>query len=508
MAVAAVLWIRLGNLGDRPLHHDESLDAWFAWRLSTGRTYVYDPAYHGPLRIMLTAGLFKLVGAGDTAARCLAAASGVALVATPGMIRSSLGRVGWIAAAVALAVSPTLVYFSRFGREDLPYALAATVGSLALVEFLREPRAHLAVVGALGLACAAAIKESFAITVLVLVTYLVGLIAIEWRGLRMWRQIPTLRRFGEVGAEPWWWAATAFVTVFVLSYTVLFTDPGGVWRGIWDGPTYWLGQHEVGRGSQPWSYYGVLATAYEWPMLILAAIGTWGAVRRPDRVRLFLVWSAISQFVIYSWAGERFPWLIVHPMVPIAMLAGLGAECTWHWGRLRSVGHRWIAASVLAVAVVWSVGMSVVIAQVRPNDPRELVVAVQTTDDVRGVAAELDRASATGSILIDGSDGGGWPFGWYVRDLPVIGFELSSSTIPLGVSAVVVAEANVPMLGLPPDAGTPFDLRATWLPDYSNRSPGVWWSWFTQRTVWNPVQQVPFRLVLIDPVTGAVIPSR
>ena len=43
-------FLRLWALGDKPLHHDESIHAWYSFKLFTdgGGAYRYDPAYHGP----------------------------------------------------------------------------------------------------------------------------------------------------------------------------------------------------------------------------------------------------------------------------------------------------------------------------------------------------------------------------------------------------------------------------------------------------------------------------
>ena len=157
--MAAILWLRLAALGARPMHHDESLDAWFSWRLSTGQGYEYDPVYHGPLRIILTAGVFRVFGTSDVTARLLTATCGLALLATPLLVRRALGRVSTVAAIVALAISPSLVYFARFGREDMPFALAATVASLGIVEYLRQPRPWLPPLSGVSAAAAATCHE-------------------------------------------------------------------------------------------------------------------------------------------------------------------------------------------------------------------------------------------------------------------------------------------------------------------------------------------------------------
>lgn len=92
--VAVALVSRLAALGSRPLHHDESLDAWFSWRYLNGTYEGYDPVYHGPLRFYITAWFYWLLGESEAVARLLPALSGVAVVALPWFWRRDLGKIG------------------------------------------------------------------------------------------------------------------------------------------------------------------------------------------------------------------------------------------------------------------------------------------------------------------------------------------------------------------------------------------------------------------------------
>jgi uncharacterized protein (TIGR03663 family) len=117
IAFAAVL--RFWDLGARTFHGDEAIHAGFAWQLFDGRGYVHNPLTHGPFQFFGTALVFVLFGDSDYTARVLPALFGAALVALPFFFRGHLGRAGAVAAALLLAVSPTLLYFSRFAREDI-----------------------------------------------------------------------------------------------------------------------------------------------------------------------------------------------------------------------------------------------------------------------------------------------------------------------------------------------------------------------------------------------------
>jgi DNA-binding beta-propeller fold protein YncE len=63
-----------------------------------------------------------------------------------------------------------------------------------------------------------------------------------------------------------------FYAIFIPLYTTLFTWGLGVLTGIVGGLGYWIEQHEVVRGGQPWYYYLWLWPFYEWLVILFALI--------------------------------------------------------------------------------------------------------------------------------------------------------------------------------------------------------------------------------------------
>ena len=82
------------------------------------------------------------------------------------------------------------------------------------------------------------------------------------------------------GWEGWGWFLAAFAGIFTLLFTTFLTHPGGLWDGIYTGLKYWLDQHGVARGGEPWQFYSVVLTTIEWPALLLGAIGAVSLWRR------------------------------------------------------------------------------------------------------------------------------------------------------------------------------------------------------------------------------------
>ena len=170
--VLAALVARLWDLGSRAMHHDESLHALYSYNLALGDGYRHDPMMHGPFQMEATAGLFLLFGDSDFTARLLYALAGTVLVALPFFLRSRLGRTGALLAAVMLAASPAMFYFSRFARNDILIAVWTLALVIAVWRYLDEGKTkYLYWVSGL-LALAFATKESAYVITTILGSYM------------------------------------------------------------------------------------------------------------------------------------------------------------------------------------------------------------------------------------------------------------------------------------------------------------------------------------------------
>lgn len=124
----------------------------------------------------------------------------------------------------------------------------------------------------------------------------------------------------------------AGVLLFVLLHTTFLTNAAGLVTGTVGAITYWLAQQGVQRGNQPWYYYAVTLGLYEFLPLLFGGLGLvrfWFARRawkaETDESRIFVSFVAfwlLASLVIYGWAGEKMPWLTVHLVLPLILLAG------------------------------------------------------------------------------------------------------------------------------------------------------------------------------------------
>ncbi len=114
LAIASRFYI----LGARVMSHDETSHTYFSWRLYQGQGYQHDPMMHGPLQFHLVALTFLLFGDNDFTARIPAALFSIATVLFMWNFRRYLGRLGALLAAVGFLISPYMLYYGRYVRNE------------------------------------------------------------------------------------------------------------------------------------------------------------------------------------------------------------------------------------------------------------------------------------------------------------------------------------------------------------------------------------------------------
>ena len=120
----------------------------------------------------------------------------------------------------------------------------------------------------------------------------------------------------------WLRSAAIFYSVWLALYTTFFTNMVGVGSGMWQSLGYWLVQQEERRGGQPWYYYFVVAPIYETLPFLFSIAAVVYYILRGDRFTRFLAYWVVLTFVLYSWAGEKMPWLVVNLALPMIVLSG------------------------------------------------------------------------------------------------------------------------------------------------------------------------------------------
>lgn len=533
-ALVALL-LRLWALGDRAMHHDESLHGVYSWYLMgrAGPEYHYDPMMHGPLQFHMIGMFYSFLGSSPFVARLWSASCGTALVLCPWLIRRQLGRTATYALMTIFCLSPIILYFSRFAREDMQFGLFTFLTVVGLVRYVADRQDEAIdywrwlylVAAAFGLSYAA--KESAYLNAAMLLGFLgiwlAGELLPGHLGTRMSGSRRVVRetergrteRGGREGAVPipLWLPALAvlglvvlgaaikvlsgsglgalFVVVAVpglyLLYLLFTTERHGLlidtlrgtpfvawgfsvaivavlfvlfywpindpisWGfvpgahtvpttlevagkpaqpftystdGIFGGLGYWIAQTPVARGGQPWYYYLLIIPLYEWTVVLFGLIGGVYLLLRQRAsffAMLILYWN-VATLGIYCWTTEKMPWNSVHVVIPLAVLAAIGIA--------RGLANlkptvRYLTIGGVAITGLASIHNAYTLSYLNGANPVELMVYVQTHQDVPKIYDELGRlqaviaAQAPGGdkrlhLVVDAADE--WPWVYYLRD--------------------------------------------------------------------------------------------
>ncbi|MCL0100039.1 TIGR03663 family protein [Dehalococcoidia bacterium] len=581
--ILGALLARLWDLGSRAIHHDESLHAFYAWSFASGHGYEHNPMMHGPFQIEASGLIFRMLGDSDFTARILYVIAGTILVGMPILLRKRLGSLGSLFSSVMLAISPTMLYFSRFARNDILIGVWTLGLVVCIWRYIDEGKNRYLYIAAILLSLAFSTKETAYLITVTLGIYLVmirlsqtwpsirnkivfgqvsppfavyiilaGLISSISRilnhsresrhagllvmlitltlplwaaALSVFQNTPLLSWSNLILATPvdgggpigaplrggnvlatyflvvlglaavylgwrwrWaiWWRYTAiFYSIFVILYTALFSNPNGLGSGLWQSLGCWVVQQGEARGSQPWYYYFLLGSIYEYLPIILSVVGAIYYLRRKDALGRFLVFWAIFTLGIYTVASEKMPWLLVNITLPIIILAGKflgelvgridwrrvvrGRELTFaacvpllaimlyvaafynvsDWRLLDTLlvvsalggaiglttmcgfmsreieGRNLVALITLPlvfILLVLTIRTGWNVAYKNGDVPVEMLVYTQTTPDLARLAALLKEPGNAVTVTIDSTNGFNWPWHWYLRNNDRVNF--------------------------------------------------------------------------------------
>ncbi len=552
---------RFWALGDRPLHHDESIHAYQSWTLSRGGDWRYDPAYHGPFLYYANALVYRVFGASDFTARLLPAVFGLLLIGFAWPLKRWIGGAAAVYAVLVLA-SAHFAYFSRFIREDV-YSLVFTLGTiLAFQRFLETDRAKWLTLSAVLFAFAGVTKENAYMTGVLFVAY--GI----WRLLeRAASAKPYIRSFARAVQDTAGWtrrhlfpvfsAGIVFLVIWVTMYTAFLRYPGD-WWAINKAVKYWMGQHAIARIPGPWYYYFPQILYYDTAILLASAFAfPWREWRRDPLLRAVLVLSpivlgaayvravapgmatlpglaaialgavavgivlflrrspeppeatpfvrfvafwAIGSLVLYGWAREKVPWLTVHPLLPLTIVASLGVTRLW-----RERGRPWARVALGAIALLFAIntgGMYLACFRYGAHDVErephhaEMIAYVQTTRDLVRALSSVGQARARiapGQSVITVAGEAAWPLTWYLRDVPTTWTQrIEQASTPIIVADWDAEGALEKQLAGRYDAKR-VPIRAWWFPETKKGAEGTRPSfmdalrWWLFHEIWSPI---------------------
>ncbi|MBL9138581.1 MAG: TIGR03663 family protein [Verrucomicrobiales bacterium] len=453
LAAFVALALRWPGLDRRPMHADEAVNARIFQGLWERGEYRYNPdEYHGPTLHYASLPLAGLSGAKDFSQlsernlRSVAVLAGLALVILVALLRDGLGNVGTAAAALLLAISPAMVFYSRYFIHEMLLVAFTLLLIGGAWRYLQSPCAAWAVVAGAGLGLTHATKETFIIHLVAM-----GGSLMLMRGWQRWRV-----RESTPSKRTWQRSHLALALGVAAGISsILFTSFFQNGHGLVDSVATYLPWMRRAGGHSPhihgWSFYFERLFWYRsakgplWSeafIAVLALVGGVAAWTRKDPTQpdamlpRFLVCYAAATTGAYTIIPYKTPWCLLNFLLPTILLAGVGAEAiVGALGRLRSAASSravsWaaqrlgltVATLVMAGAAVhlawqaWRASHSWVTHRGNPYTyAQTLPNLLELTDRVRAITAVSPQgADTTVKVIVPNSDY--WPLPWYLRSL-------------------------------------------------------------------------------------------
>jgi uncharacterized protein (TIGR03663 family) len=464
LALVLALGLRIVSLDRRPMHHDEANQAVkFGRLLETGR-YEYDPAdHHGPTLYYLTLpaawvrGQATLAALDERTLRIVPACFGVALPLLFLTLRRRLGRAAVASAMLLAALSPALVYYSRFYIQESIFAFLGVACLIATGRYRDRPSLAAAAVAGACAGLAYATKETSVIVVPAAVVAVA--VAHHWTGPG--RRQPAARVMDERGGPPVRHGiagAAGALGVAWLFFSSFFTHQAGFIDSIRAFRVFVERGTGTGAHVQPWHYYlqllgwsssgGVL-----WTEAAVLALACFGLVAAGGRTGTFwkraIAIYAVVTTAAFSALAYKTPWNILPFHAGIVLLAGIGVDALWQWGWRRR-GPIPLALAVLFCAACAHLGWQSWRAIDRfAADPRNPYVYAHTSPDLLRLVQRVKDLSALDPdgkrmlIKVVAGPYEQWPLPWYLRGMERVGYwPRAAEAEPLGGTPVIIASQD------------------------------------------------------------------
>lgn len=480
-SATVALAFRWPDLDRRPMHHDEAVNARIFQGLWERGEYRYDPdEYHGPTLHYATLAAAGLSGAQDfehlseRTLRSVAVVAGVVSVLLVALLHDGLGRVGTAAAALLLALSPAMVFYSRYFIHEMGLVAFTLLLIGGAWRYRQSHHPVWAAVAGAGLGLTYATKETF-----ILHLGAMGIAAALAAPWPPWRH----RAFAPT-ARAWRWSPLALaVGVAALVSAVLFTSFFTNGRGLLDSVVTYFPWLRRAGGHSPhihsWTFYferlfwyraakGPLWTEAFIAVLALAGgVAAWwrvspgpasraravnqegpvgcdlpagqGEAAAPDDappLPRFLAFYTIAVTAAYTLIPYKTPWCLLNFLLPMVLLAGFGIDAAFRaLSRVTSAeprtggeptarrGCMTFVAVILTAGVAhlswqaWRASHSLVNHRGNPYIYAQTVPnLLELTDRVRAIAAVSAQGADT-LVKVVAPDSGYWPLPWYLRSL-------------------------------------------------------------------------------------------
>ena len=417
-----LLLFRFYDLGVRPPHHDESVNGWFVDGLLDRGYYPYDPAnYHGPLFFYILAIFTKIFGRSLIVLRTPIVLFSWAVTLTPFLFRKWIGSTAAWIAVFFFAVSPAMIFYSRYTIHEMEFALTSILFFYFWLRTRTESFTRPNLIGlGVTLGCLACLKENFVIYIGALCLAEVMVVFYErwFPQLQTEKRLPYFKDSKKTILGGLSVVGIAAVMVVAI-YSALGRDANGI-SNFFKAFVLWSETGSKGNGHQkPYYYWLNLLSSLEWFAFLGLLLTPLALFRMPSAIRLMSVLSA-GLFLAYSIVAYKTPWCVLSFYWGLVFLAA-------YWVAKWMKNHQRLMVVVLTLGFSISFYQGYECAYVNVDADNHLYIYGQTYRDLMPpIQLILDRVKQDPklktSLKIQVISSFTWPFPYVLGELKQVGY--------------------------------------------------------------------------------------
>jgi len=443
--------LRGPQLDLRPFHGDEAVHAIKFQGLWEKGVYRYDPhEYHGPVLYYATLPVVWMLGVrnlrdfNEGTFRTVVVLFGLGLVGLVFGLRDGWGRGATLAAALFTAVSPAMVFYSRYYIHEMLLVFFTLLVMVGAWRFARSGRGGWLVLAGAGVGLMQSAKETFVVP-LGCLALAAGLTSVWTRWMdRRWLRWPVGESCG-----PWLGAVAAALGVWLILFSSFFTNLAGMGDSI---RTYLPWLERAGGASphiHPWFYYLKLLTWFhvargpvwsEGLILGLAGVGAVAALAgkglgdtHPGLAR-WLTFYTVLVTGAYALIPYKTPWCLLGFWHGMILLAGLGTAVWFRWAWSVSPcpvygwGRRVGLTLIFALATGHLTWQAVAASYTYCTDRGNPYVYAHPVPDMRRLVRQIETLALVSPqhyqllCKVMAKEGDYWPLPWYFRQFSQVGW--------------------------------------------------------------------------------------
>lgn len=441
------LVFRFTDLSLKPPHSDEGGNGFFVNQIWSNGFFTYDPGnYHGPLLFYLFQISEKIFGFGVHSFRIVTAFFSFLTVWLVLYYRNVIGRYASFFIAVALAISPGMIFFGRSAIHEAVFVFSQFLWIMGFLKLRESAEKQGFIMFSAGLLGSILLKETFLVFG---VAFVVAWVWAEifpkiagWLKIKK-EQLP-LPDFSSVDEKLITRTIVVAAIIWIILYTGFFHNRKGI-SDFFMALMPWLKTGVSGSGhDKPFFYWLQLMLRYEWFALAGLAAALAGVFKSSWKMRFFSV-LALMNWLIYSIIPYKTPWCIISIIWPLVVVAGLWADVLILKLRAPNLPAYLLAASAVVVVFGHSVMTGYRLNFVNYSDPSERYVYVQTKNDIKRIEdilmEKIHASPAFQNMHIQINLNDSWPLPWLFSRFPNTQFN-ESNNVPVQNADVIFTELS------------------------------------------------------------------